>query len=69
MHQSFSRPNYIFNNDAYFLDFRAQIFPLIFLNVNPFEHQQDLHFAVLNYDKKNNIKKAPVKFQEYLLYF
>ena len=52
MHQSFSRPNYIFYNDAYFLDFRAQIFPLIFLNVNPFEHQQALHFAVLNYDKK-----------------
>ena len=36
MYQSFFRPNYIFNNDAYFLDFRAQIFPLIFFNVNPF---------------------------------
>ena len=31
MHQSFLRPNYIFNNDAYFLEFRAQKFPLIFL--------------------------------------
>ena len=39
MHQSFFRPNYIFNNDAYFLDFRAQEFPLIFFNVNPFRHQ------------------------------
>ena len=29
MHQSFFRPNFIFNNDAYFLDFRAQKFPLI----------------------------------------
>ena len=36
MHESFSRPNYIFCKDAYFLDFRAQKFPLIFLNVNPF---------------------------------
>ena len=36
MHQRFFRPNYIFNNDAYFLDFRAQKFPLIFFNVNPF---------------------------------
>ena len=26
----------IFNSDAYFLDFRAQKFPLIFFNVNPF---------------------------------
>ena len=31
MHQNFFRQNYIFNNDAYFLDFRAQKFPLIFL--------------------------------------
>ena len=47
MHQSFFTPNYIFNNDAYFLDFRAQKFPLIFLNVNPFKRQQALHFGVL----------------------
>ena len=67
MHLSFFRPNYIFNNDAYFLDFRAQKFPLIFFNVNPFKHQQALHLGVLNYE--NNIKKAPVKFREDLLYF
>ena len=36
MHQSILRPNYIFNNDAYFLDFRAQKFPLIFFNLKPF---------------------------------
>ena len=24
MHQGIFRPNYIFNNDAYYLDFRAQ---------------------------------------------
>ena len=36
MHQSFFRPNYVFNNDVHFLDFRAQKFPLIFFNVNPF---------------------------------
>ena len=36
MHRSFFRPNYIFNNDVYFLDFCAQKFPLIFFNVNPF---------------------------------
>ena len=36
MQQSVFRPIYIFNNDAYFLDFRAQKFPLIFFNVSPF---------------------------------
>ena len=36
MHQRSFRPIYIFNNYAYFLDFRAQKFPLIFLNLNPF---------------------------------
>ena len=36
MHQSVFRPNYIFNNNAYFLFFCAQKFPLIFFNVNPF---------------------------------
>ena len=36
MRQIFLIPNYIFNNDAYFLDFHAQKFPLIFFNVNPF---------------------------------
>ena len=43
MHQSVFRPIYIFNNDAYFLDFRAQKFPFIFFNLNPFKHQQALH--------------------------
>ena len=36
MQQRIFRPIYIFNNYAYFLDFRAQKFPLIFLNLNPF---------------------------------
>ena len=31
MQQSVFRPIYIFNNYAYFLDFRAQKFPLSFL--------------------------------------
>ena len=53
MHQSFFRPNYIFNNDAYFLDFRAQKFPLIFFNVNPFQHQQALEFGILTYEKQH----------------
>ena len=53
MHQYFFRPNYIFNNNAYFLDFRAQKFRLIFFNVNPFLHQQALHFGVLNYEKQH----------------
>ena len=30
------RPIYIFNNYAYYLDFRAQRIVLIFLNLNPF---------------------------------
>ena len=36
MHQGIFRPNYTFNNDAYFLDFRVQIFPLICYNLNSF---------------------------------
>ena len=67
MHQSFFRPNYIFDNDAYFLDFRAQKFSLIFFNVNPFNINR---LCILGfYIMKNNIKKAPVKFREDLLYF
>ena len=62
MHQSFFRPNYIFNNDAYFLDFRAQKFPLIFFNVNPFNINKPCILGF--YIMKNNIKKAPVKFRE-----
>ena len=36
MHQNMFRPNNIFNNEAYFLDFRAQKFPLICFSLNPF---------------------------------
>ena len=53
MHQSFFKPKYIFNHDAYFLDIRAQKFPLIFFNVNPFYNQQALQFGVLNYAKQH----------------
>ena len=53
MHQRIFRTIYIFNNYAYFSDFRAQKFPLIFFNLNPFEHQQALHFGVLNYEKQH----------------
>ena len=35
------------------LDFRAQKFPLIFFNVNLFQHQQVLDFGVLNYEKQH----------------
>ena len=67
MHQSVFRPNYNLNTDAYFLDFRAQKIQLVFLNLDPFQHEQALQFVVLNY--KENIKKAPVKFWEDLLNF
>ena len=53
MHGNLFRPNYIFNNDAYFLDFRAQKFPLILFNVSPFQYQQALHFGVLNNEKQH----------------
>ena len=66
MHQRFFGPNYIFNKDAYFLDFHAQKFPLIFLNVNPFNINKPYFFGFLI--MKNNIKNAPVKFREDLLY-
>ena len=67
MLQSFFRPNYIFNNDANFLDFRAQKFPLIFLMYIPFNINKS---SILGFEiMKNNIKKAPVKFRKDLLYF
>ena len=53
MHQRIFRPIYIFNNYAYFLDFRAQKFPLIFSNLNLFYHQQALHFGVSNYEEQH----------------
>ena len=53
MLQRIFRPIYIFNNYAYFLDFRAQKFPLIFLNSNPLQHQQALHFGVSNSEKQH----------------
>ena len=53
MHQRIFRPIYIFNNYAYFLDFRAQKFPLIHFNLNPFYHQQALHLGVSNYEKQH----------------
>ena len=36
IYQIIFRLNYVFNIDAYFLDFHAQKFILIFLNLNPF---------------------------------
>ena len=36
MHQRIFRPIYIFNNYAYFLDFRAQKFPLLFFEFKSF---------------------------------
>ena len=67
MHQNIFRPNRIFNNDAYFLDFCAQKFPLIFFYLNPFNIKKPciLGLEII----KNNIKKEPVKFWEDLLYF
>ena len=53
MHQRFFRPNCIFNDYAYFLDFHAQKFPLIFFNVNPFLFQKALPFGVLNFEKQH----------------
>ena len=36
VHQKIFRFKNIFNNDAYFLDFRTEKFPFIFCNLNPF---------------------------------
>ena len=67
MHQNIFRTKYIFNNDAYFLDFRAQKFPLSFFNSNPFNYQQALYFGVLNYEKQH--KEGTCKLCEDLSYF
>ena len=63
MHQSIFRPNYIFNNDAYFLDFRAQKFPLIFFNSNPFYHHKPciLGFWIMREKKQKTNKKNKKK--------
>ena len=53
MHQSFFRPNYIFNNNAHPSDSRALKSPSTLPNVNPFQHQQALHFGVLSYEKQH----------------
>ena len=53
MHHGILSLYYIFNINAYFLDFCAQKFPLISFNLNPFKHQQALHFRVLNYEKQH----------------
>ena len=36
MHQGIFRPNYIYNNDAYFLDFLRTKVPFDLFNLNPF---------------------------------
>ena len=59
MHQGIFRPNYIFNKDANFPDFRAQKFRLIIFNLNSFLHLQALHSGVLNYEKQH--KKGTCK--------
>ena len=74
MRQRNFRPRYFFNNEAYFLDFCAQNYPLVFFSLNPLKHQRVQHFGILNYQKKKKkkkktIKKASVKFKEDLLYF
>ena len=56
-----------FSNDAHFLDFRAQTFPLIFFNLNLININKPCILGLLI--MKTKIKKAPVKFQEDLLYF
>ena len=53
MHQDIFRPNCILNDNAYFLDFCAQKFSLIFINLNPFQHRQVLYLGDLNYEKQH----------------
>ena len=74
MHHGILSFYYIFNKDAYFLDFRAQKFPLMFFNLNHFRHQQALDFGVLNYEKQH--KKGTCKvsgrwviFSEFMLIY
>ena len=53
MHHGILSLYYIFNNDAFFLDLRAQKFPLILFNLNHFKYQQALYFGILNYEKQH----------------
>ena len=64
-HQNTFRPNYILITMLILLNFCAEKYPLIFFNINPFQHQHALHLGILNYEKKKkNIDKASVKFWE-----
>ena len=72
MHQRAFRPNYIFNNYVYFFfDFPRRKLPFDFLNLNPFQHPQVLHFGVLNYktNKQKKHKEGVCKVLEDLSYF
>ena len=60
MHQSFSDQITFLITMLIFLDFRAQKFPLIFFNVNPFKHQHALNFGVLNYEKQHKERAGKV---------
>ena len=53
IHQGFFRPNYIFNNNAYFLEFRAQIFPLMFFECKSLLTSTNPAFGVQNYEKQH----------------
>ena len=60
MRQSNFRRTYIFNNDAYVLDFRAQNYPLTFFlisilfNINKSSILGQIqHFGILNYEKQH----------------
>ena len=53
MHQRIFRPIYVFNNYAYYLDFCAQKFLLIFLNLNPFLTSTSPAFWGFKYEKQH----------------
>ena len=53
MHHGILSFYYIFNKDAYFLDFRAQKFPLILFQFKPFLTSTSPAFGVLNYEKQH----------------
>ena len=74
MHQGIFRPNYIFNNDAFFLDFRAWKLPLIFFNLKSCNVNKPCILGVLNYEKQHKedtckVSGRSVVFQYVMLIF
>ena len=68
IHKGILSSYYIFNNDTYFCRFSSTkiLFYLFFFTLNPFQHQQALHFRVLNYEKQHKEGTCKISARSYI---